>query len=151
MLKPIKTTGNQNKTSGKTGSVTKWTGSKETVPSNVDLSTPQEKMLASVKGTTITIVDDEVTDNENTKVFRQIVQEKYGLKLKFISIKDGVAGQNQFAQMVAAGNPARRFQRRRGDVPALCLLQHRPAAGSLSGQIGSLLEGSGFERLLFQQ
>ena len=105
VLKPIKTTGNQNKTSGKTGSVTKWTGSKETVPSNVDLSTPQEKMLASVKGTTITIVDDEVTDNENTKVFRQIVQEKYGLKLKFISIKDGVAGQNQFAQMVAAGNP----------------------------------------------
>ena len=105
VLKPIKTTGNQNKTSGKTGSVTKWTGSKETVPSNVDLSTPQEKMLASVKGTTITIVDDEVTDNGNTKVFRQIVQEKYGLKLKFISIKDGVAGQNQFAQMVAAGNP----------------------------------------------
>ena len=105
VLKPIKTTGNQNKTSGKTGSITKWTGSKETVPSNVDLSTPQEKMLASVKGTTITIVDDEVTDNENTKVFRQIVQEKYGLKLKFISIKDGVAGQNQFAQMVAAGNP----------------------------------------------
>ena len=50
-------------------------------------------------------MDDEVTDNENTKVFRQIVQEKYGLKLKFISIKDGVAGQNQFAQMVAAGNP----------------------------------------------
>ena len=101
VLKTIKTTGNQNKTSGKTGSVTKWTGSKETVPSNVDLSTPQEKMLASVKGTTITIVDDEVTDNENTKVFRQIVQEKYGLKLKFISIKDGVAGQYQFAQMVA--------------------------------------------------
>ena len=26
VLKPIKTTGNQNKTSGKTGSVTKWTG-----------------------------------------------------------------------------------------------------------------------------
>lgn len=105
ILKPVNPSKNDTKTKKPTTTTT-FTGSKETMPTNVeDLSTPQEKMFSKLKGTTITVVDDEVTDNENTKLFRQIIQQKYGMKLEFISLKDGVAGQNQFAQMVAAGNP----------------------------------------------
>lgn len=106
VLKPINN--KTDKTNGKqpTTRVTKFTGSKETMPTKVEIaSTPQEKKFKNLKGTTVTVVDDEVTDNENTKLFRKLVQEKYGVKLKFISLKDGVAGQNQFAQMVASGNP----------------------------------------------
>lgn len=105
ILKPVNPGKNDTKATRAT-TATAFTGSKETMPTNVEeLSTPQEKMLANLKGTTITVVDDEVTDNENTKLFRQIIEKKYGMKLEFISMKDGVAGQNQFAQMVAAGNP----------------------------------------------
>lgn len=105
ILKPM-TSKNNHVGNSQATATTKFTGSKETMPTKIDeLTTPQEKMFTKLKGTTLTIVDDEVTDNENTKLFREIIDKKYGMKLNFISLKDGVAGQNQFAQMVAAGNP----------------------------------------------
>lgn len=87
---------------------TTYTGSKETLPSSYELTSPQEKKFASLKGKTVNIgtsSSNVETDNENTKTFRTLFQKKYGVKLNFVVMKSGVDGQNQIGQMVAAGNP----------------------------------------------
>lgn len=90
--------------SGKKGSSKTESVEVEQVKDSYELTSPQEKKFTSLKGTTVTVTGEEKTTNANTKVFRQIVEKKYGVKLKFVSVKGGVAGQNQIAQMVASGS-----------------------------------------------
>lgn len=132
MLKPQPTKDGAGTAAKTTKKTTTYTGSKETLPSSYELTSPQEKKFASLKGKTVNIgtsSSNVETDNENTKTFRTLFQKKYGVKLNFVVMKSGVDGQNQIGQMVAAGNPPRRLRLQRGDVLALYIRQCGPAHG----------------------
>ena len=108
VLKPQPTKDGAGTAAKTTKKTTTYTGSKETLPSSYELTSPQEKKFASLKGKTVNIgtsSSNVETDNENTKTFRTLFQKKYGVKLNFVVMKSGVDGQNQIGQMVAAGNP----------------------------------------------
>lgn len=105
VLKPQPTKDGAGTAAKTTKKTTTYTGSKETLPSSYELTSPQEKKFASLKGKTVNIgtsSSNVETDNENTKTFRTLFQKKYGVKLNFVVMKSGVDGQNQIGQMVAA-------------------------------------------------
>lgn len=101
VLKP-----NTKDTTAKQGTPTKTKSGAANQPTKAPVTglSEQEKMFASLKGTTVTIPIEGTKPNEDLVKFYAKLKEKYGMTVKNITM-GWTESQTKLGQMVAAGNP----------------------------------------------